>query len=458
MGVLIVLVVMSLYQVSKLWFDDISVEKFSYNNSSYIDNINEEAKEDIDSKQLIDPLNIAVYDNEKEHFSVISGDATNYSAYYKDLVLLYKEVMKQIVTQEQKDINKSIIKWDDMWSENAIFINITVPINLEILAEDLEVNLNNSNQNFNFDNIIIIPKGLIDIECYLLDTKQSMYQKYTVSNDELNSKIYDNISGLLGEKFPIYESSMSTDNSIFTKNILLPYSDVSPSYIKTIDMAIPYIDTENNFKEKEFRSYIEDFFPDNDPILINDSDEKWIFKNRDNTIEVNYNSKGILDYIDNTESTDMKYKTVAAAYKIAMEFITKDKRLSTEIDYYLADYKENGNEIILYFSYRYNGYNIMFKDNLIEEFGMEYPMEIKVKNGKVSEYKRQVFETKTNSYEPRKYNVNYINVLEKLDTEKNNITYIEDMYIGYVVSSFEEKVELQWIVEAKNEQYLLPLE
>jgi hypothetical protein len=443
--ILIALIVLSLYQTTRLWFDDLSDLNLFYDIMNY-DTPTEESKKD-NGYYFIKPDIMALYSPEEE-YSLIKKTNKKFQELFINSINFLKVVVAdgEIVQQE--------ISRDNLWEKSNLLLKYPFLIESNQLAKDLNINnLDFENEIDSFNEIIIVPTDDIDEYIYVYFIEDEYYNdikalKIKRKNIQVsNNNLFESMKDI--EKNQVLPSFMSTRNmglELFTNNVLLP--EKGSLYTDVVYLKKPfYVDDELDSSLLE--DYVNGFFKNNIKWkLANDEDEEK-FTYTDESVFVYYNTKGVVEYINN-DIQNRKDLSVIDSYYIAEKFINKKDKIINRQEYSLSYYTLLENKTTFYFSYKYNDINVNIPKDYLGARNMRYPMEITVMDGQVINYKRIILDLDLDDFikPPEKFSVDYINVinsmLEKYPKEQGK--KISDMFLGYKINYMEENMKLNWTV------------
>ena len=447
-SLLIALIILSIVQTARLWFDDFSSRNFFY---SAIDKIDNKPKGDlsITDKSLLNPHTLAIY-NKEGYFIVIKEDKE-----YEELIFNSRKIMKDVLSKGKIEGNVKQIKWDDLWKKRAVFMEISYELEWKDLVEDLNITKPIDKNEYKFDYIVLIPSADISgsIECYLINIKQSQSMKIVMDKKQSqnNNEAVNNIDKLLESKLPIYISSKEGKIGKFSRNVFLPYIDINNNYIFDIELKKAFFNEKDELVEAEFKKYAGIFFENSQSIFlinIKKDNKTWPGYYNGEGISVTY-INGVFEYENKTVSNEKNTIGLKEAYTKAVLFMQKD---NIGYEYYLDKIIETSNGYEFGFNYRFNNYDFFFSQNQKKLLDIEYPIEIYVKNDRIYKYKRIMLDYKSNIlYEDQNNIKDYLTVLNEFyEQNKNHKFPIENMYIAYYIDDVDGNIKLKWIINSSK--------
>ncbi|MCT4688015.1 hypothetical protein [Vallitalea sp.] len=447
--ILIALIVFSLYQTTRLWFDDLSDHNLFYDIINY-NTPTEESKKD-DGYYFIKPDTMALYSPEEE-YSLIKKTNKKFQELFINSINFLKVIVAygEIVEKE--------IPTDVLWNKSNLLLKYPFLIESNLLAKDLNIkNLDFESNIDQFNEIIIVPTdGLNEyVFVYFINDKyyndiQALRIKrkdIEVSNNSLSQSMKDI------EKKQVLPSFMSTRNmglDLFTNNVLLP--EKGSLYTDVVYFKKPFY-SEEELDSNLLEDYVNGFFKNNIKWKLANDEDPDKFTYTDESVFVYYDTKGVVEYINN-DFQNRKDLSIIDSYYITEKFINKKDKIINKQEYSLTNYVVSGNETKFYFSYKYNDINVNVPKDYLETLDMRYPMEITVLDGQVINYKRIILDLELDDFikPPEKFSVDYISVingmLEKYPQEQG--TKINNMFLGYKINYLEENMKLNWTVVTDN--------
>lgn len=441
------LIITSIYQIGKLWFDDISNDNFFH---EFIDGstdtiISPEAKQ----KHIITPNILGVYLGMPDiEFTIVKKTSKRYEDMYDQSIRILSEVFKS-GKLEGKTRDSEII-----WRNKGVLFSLSFTLPKDLFAQDLGIGESLLDGINSIKSIGIIPATTEhnNIVVYLVEDTNEIYM-YSLDKNEIedaNDKLNRDMEQIMESEGPQYISSLKNDITLFNKDILLPIAN--EKYNAELLFTTPYV-AENAFLDDSLESYINNYFAN--------PGAKWeILKGNeirygDDKILIKYNLNGIFEYI-NLEEGNNGGADIISSYNSAVKFLEKDVKLIQQ-EYFLTNYKVKDNSITFYYSYSSNDFPIVIDSQLKQQYELIEPMEITVTNGKVSSYKRILLEQEDFMQEREIFSASYEDAIAKFmqeyDIRKNSIT---DMYLGYFYEN-SGYATMQWIIEYNDTYFIRSL-
>ncbi|GKX28679.1 hypothetical protein SH1V18_11590 [Vallitalea longa] len=444
--ILTVLIVLSLYQTTRLWFDDLSdLNLFSdiINYNSY----KEEEKEE-EGYYFIKPDIMATYIPQQEYV-LIKKTNTQFQDIFSNSIDFLKAIISngEIVDKE--------ISQETIWDKTNVLLKYPFVIESDLLAKDLNIkNLDFENEIDKFNEIVIAP-AMMDKYVYAYFINDNYYDNIRAlkikrrdiekSNQNLVTLINDNESK---QVLPAFISTKNLHIKLFDNNVLLPEKDLL--YTDEVYLKTPFF-VDDNLDSAQLEDYVNGFFKNNIKWKLTNKQDTGKITYTDESVFVYYDTKGIVEYINN-DIQNRKDLSVIDSYYVAEKFINEKDKIINKQEYSLSDYSENKNENMttFYFSYKYNDVNINIPKSYLISLDMKYPMEITVMDGQVINYKRMILELDDYIKPPEQINVDYISVIDKMLNKYPDEKSIEDMYLGYKIEYNEMNMKLEWTIITDN--------
>ncbi|MFP4697960.1 MAG: hypothetical protein ACLFMO_04550 [Eubacteriales bacterium] len=457
---IIVLLIASIFQVTRLWFDEGSNRNFFYNfiedrNETYGEILNEDTP-------LLSPTIMAVYYPSKEISYVINSTRGE----YKELLLESRRFLQEVIYQGNNE-GISVVDWEKFWTQRSIIMKIPFYMSVDMLLEDTQITKDVDEKEYLFNYVIITPsnerKG--SSICYLVNDEEGQMMEIALNNNQLqyNSEVIaltDNIYNK--ESFPKYSLSKkhiqgySTKfDELFNQNVFLP-TGVDIKYGS--QKISRYFLEEESINIAELENYINNYFSNPSAKYLVEDDN--VFTYKDEQTIVKYNTSGVVEFTDiRVDRRDEKIK-LPQAYRQAKEFLDNDSLLRGQ-EYYLSDYNIYDKEIELFFNYRFKDFDAVLSDGLKEEIGIDYPIEIKIKGGKIVNYKRWLIKNDEvmNMFDFQEIeSLDYRMLLDQyIEQYPEETSPINNLYLAYYIDDIDEEHKVVCVIES-NDLYLIDLE
>lgn len=448
--ILLSLVVLSIVQTGRLWFDGISGYNPFY-------------RGDLDSKRNMVPSNISeTYNMTKPQemiiylptkdpsFAKISRTTKEYTTLYKATTQILESFLTH-ATYETKELDYNLF-WDGV--QGGLLFSYDYLLNSSILKEeilkDTKVDVD-SIGGVDMMYVQLIKSANQEAKVYLVNTESNkmIMLKKTADNSDFAS-LYtledENLSVLsyIDQQVNIDFAFLSTKKSNkkkFVENNFLRVPVKSEYYLNSnkIEFSNPFI-AEDKVDESTFGAYATTFF--NHVPQHTNSEGYSYYLYWDSKINLKYTNNGLLEY-NKTGFDEIKNQSIATAYDIAMKYL---KTYLTWNEYYLSHYVKNENgDLTFYFDYSQNDYPIYISG--LEKLNMIHPISINIRDHQVQEAKIYLIEKKENSQgrinlvQSKDY---YTDVLNRI----GNIGDIEVMQpVYYLTLGGQKTMKLTWILD-----------
>lgn len=461
--ILAFLIVVSIYQTGRLWFDDLSNRNFFY--SVFGGQLSQEKTITNAAADLIKPWKmVAYYPSDAAEFMLIKNTRKEFDDIQKSIRGLIQQIVKYGDHGEMEELN-----WEKLFQFPSVLYEYAFPLT----SGDLE-GVFNSGQNDlmrkmpQFDQILFIPPANNNnpFYCYFINTIEN--KMYSVQWEPANGKNKSDITYLANElksielkSIPNYVSSKRIGVDRFSRNVFLP-GDLENIYYKEIMLLGNPLLEDNEFKEEEVSNYVNGFF--SNPVLVWSikKEDYWVYG--DDNIQVRVYPSGIVEYFNTKIKDEDSSVSLNEANQIAGQFLQKDKYVVQEnLEYYLASYKKDQKGIYLYYKYRYDNFPYVLSSTIVNDDNIEYPIEIYIENGDVKYYKRLIRITENYSHAHNKQlKESYTSVLnrfyETLKAEEvQQEGKLDDLYLGYYQDELDSVATMMWIIKYNGKSYVLPI-
>jgi len=441
------LIVVSLYQVATLWFDNVSDRNVFYSLIKDTANKIFEPRLENEKEYMIKPETMGAYLalSDKDFTVVPRSNPSNKKILSASTVVIEKALKEG---KEEEAEEASFI-----WQKRGFCFELPMEMSKEQLKSDFKLNSSAIKLLNSTTMIGIVPIADEDkkILIYMMDKETNKLIVYRTDKKGIAEEVRlleAELNGLEKTEKGAYISTLKNDISLFANPVLILLPSNNVNYFEKIKLSLPFLDKEGKvFLEEELENYVDKFFKN--------PNVKWSVQNKDVMIYgddaslVKYSKQGLIEYTA-IQSTEVINPNLSGDYNVAYSFLMNDKIMQNE-DFYLKDYKTEKTKTIFNFSYGYDGYPLCLDNELLKANNMIYPVEITVENGKVLKYRRLLFEMELQN---RQYSFKgqFERVLnEFLENNKVAERELEDMYLGY---SFKDKEgTLKWIIRTRDQKF-----
>jgi len=439
---LFVLIIISIYQTSILWFDYPSDRNFFYSiiddDSSFI------VDESVINYELFYPEEVSVYEGTQGTYQKKKLNENNDYTLVSDGVLLI-----QTAFNIGLPINETIYQ-KQLWEKPHLLFKMPYTLSEELLINNLSVDSSWLTPAMEIDYIYVYPANFVDsyITVYFADKGLANRFGCTIpieQSKQLNTSLKRYMEQDEDTEELIYISTKKTQLEIFNDERLLPDKGQNFDLLKNLYGDMYFYEGEQRSTEL-VKSFVEYFFlnPENTWSIENQKEIRY----GDSEAIVSYNSKGLFVY-ELIEELNGKKVNLNKAYETYKLFLEKDTTLS-QIEYRLTEYKIFEEKIIFYFDYYHRGIPIIF-DSIKSEYNINYPMELTVQGNTVIEYKRLLWKSQEVISQGNQFEVSFNKPIDDLLSEYPDADLkITDMYLAYHIINLVDGAYLQWVIELDN--------
>lgn len=439
------LIGLSLYQLTRLWFDDLSNFNLFYNV--------QDSKAIAKDKYFIKPDTLAVYNlNEVgKGYSWIKQNKKEFDDTFFKSANLIKAVLAK------GKIEPASV--EELWQKQNVLFKYDYEIEPSLLLRDLNVKNLSFNENVQpFNEIMIMLLSHTSAKVYFMNDKDyDNIVAYTVSGDESIGILKQGMDDLRGKDFPYYQSSKELNLSSFTRNVLIP--DIKSVEFNTIDLSKPFY-KDDSLDEAALKTYVNGFSKYNKfKLSINDeNDDKLTYIDVDDGVQLDYYLNGYVAYRSDKNSNKKNVSPVDAYYK-AEDFIKNRDTLIKDVEYTLAHYVIEEDKVTFYYKYKFNGIDVDIAEEKLQavDINLKYPIEIIIEDGHITHYKRYLLNEVRNESNVQKeeYTLSYSDVIDHMieDHPDEKGRNIEDVSFKYLLDSEDQILQLSWVVTTDNIKY-----
>lgn len=446
---IILLLALTTYQIILLWFDYPSDRNFFYN--VLMDQANVSQNQPQPSLALFTGVEVGVYDgpNSGTYRMITKNEFVDGELAENSLKLL-KEAFENGAGLES-------MEKEDLYLEKHILFVMPVTLGYDVVVEDFLVEPSYLDEAFAFSRLYIFPGdgGDANIEIVFSDERlEKIYgcQVSVLNNKSLNESLVQYLDGskIFGSGVN-YISTVNSELTLFEEDVLLPAYGQYLDYLKSIQGRLQFMD-ESGISTRLLEEFI-GYFLVNPENTWNTTDESSVSYG-DYDSKVSYDMKGVFQYALIEPQVDL-YTNVGSAYDAAVDFLEKDSLLS-DGSYVLEDYLYDETGVTFYYNYVYEDMKVMIGD-CQQLYDMPYPMQIRVQNNRVVEYKRVLLTFDAIDEDTLPYEVRFLNPLDSL-LVVNELQSIRRMDLAYYLDEDLEQLPLMWVVEAGEVRYYIELE
>lgn len=439
---LIILILLSILQIEKLWFED-------YSNHSFFRLFAQKNNPEAAFQELIfEPEYIAVYSaGELGEYRQLDSESILFQAIHKDTGKFMRQLpqMGRIERYQYAQLYNRphiLCSFPSGISKNLLLKLAQKPqdekdseiINMAVLPADLE------ESHFGilfFDENAELSVGFSIAKTVVTDENEVFYQ--FIKN-----------SGNIGDT--LLYSAKQQELSAFAGEVLLPSQ--KQDYILPREWKREFSFLQQEQTKIDTESLKDYLFPysKNPKILWNIEEENRV-RYGDSSVMMEYNLDGLFQYrYIQALAAGKKDIPAGEALKVVDDFMGKDVRLAMQ-ETKLADYRYQDGRHYFYYQYYFRGHPLIWGEDTAEKYQMPYPMEFVVEKDMVVSYRRVLLEADLLQQGTR-FRVNYQDALN-LFYQGNEQEKIVRLDLAYYFD--KGKMKLGWLVETKEKQLIYPL-
>jgi len=451
--ILITLIVTSVYQTSRLWFDDQSDPSLFYRVFSSAGLENLEAMRD--AGNLITPKQLGVYLGQPNlEYTVVKKGVTHYET-------LKNESIKILTMGLNKDYYVGTLEnLEPLWSNQHASIFLDFPIEQAIFARNLGIPQNAVRDIQSVATILIMPafRNETGLNIFLEDHQTGLYHHYQVPKSEVlisNDSLAYQISNVIanGNKTS-FISTLKNNIPYYSRHLLLPLPSEDNRYHDPIFMRIPFV-SNALVNIQELDSYVSLYFdnPDIMKAIPLENEVRYV----DGNVVVRYNIDGLLEY-NRIVKENASPTSLTLALTVANQFIEQDsQRMPTE--YFLKTYVQEAQRTVFYYDVGFNDYPFVLTEEVKTKYGMSHAIEVTVSGDKVIKYRRILRQIDDLNPQNRTLQAKYEDILDEVIVEAGTLEVeIEEMYLGYSWHRDIMEMSLNWVVQYDGSPHFYPVE
>lgn len=451
---LFVLIIISFYQTSMLWFDELSNRNFFYSINDYSDTATNKIEQS--NVSLISPTDVALYFNDANKEFIALKRNLDYDTLYAETLKILRNSLK--IEKSFSDINA-----EELWTNRGIFIKLSFPLGLDQIYQDLGVQVPSNLPTIKVDQLVICPAYDLQkssLSVYFVDETNKV-----IKGMEVNKSVVQESNNILISYIELYQDktsgiSISTARDsipYFMKNVFVPISSGNEYFNTEITLRKSFIKADT-IETAAFERYANNYFvnPDVKSVLKKESSIKYY----DEKISVQYNKNGVLEYTNSTYNSNRTKAGLLDALSIANQFYSKDSLIGQQ-EYYLEGYTAENNETTFYYRYAMFGLPLSLSSEILRGSDMAYPLEVTVANGVVKRYRRLVLENQAIQDQGVPVPFSLEEALDRFVSmyreSYDKDPQIDDMFLGYYWDAPENMLKLKWIVIEGDKTFNLEL-
>ncbi len=449
--ILCMLIVVSVYQTGKLWFEETSDRNFFYDGSKTVSTAGESV---LDGEDFLIPQQMGVYVGAPDIEYSLVGKGVNS---YDNLLEAAAEV---IGTTLSKGTYVGVVEdMDELWTRHLMLV-LPFAYSGDDLTTGYGVASSKAKDIEDVATFFIVPApdDARSLHLYMEDSKGGIYE-YQINSESVfmpNEVINYYIEDVAADdSLPAYISTLKNSLALYGRTMLLPMdggdgqgNDIP--YHSSIIWDVPYV-SEGELDLEGIRLLVRAFFSNPDLLGIAAYEDEVRITSNDYSVSVRYNMQGILNYTAVTEATGPTVLTEAVAY--SNNFVEKINR-ATDVEYYLADYEETEEGTYIYYNMGYNGFPVVLDSEAVSVYGMAYAAQVLVKGQDVVKFRALVRDIPDILPQFEMLDMPYGTALDNImATIGSDDVIVQDMYLGYLWNEEGARKSLHWVVEVDGVNY-----
>ncbi|MDR1066392.1 MAG: two-component system activity regulator YycH [Clostridiales bacterium] len=427
------LIASSVFLTIQLWFGTFSNRNFFY---AFLSAFNLDEDDKSWNSEILKPEKILVGSGNGYYASIV--DDMDASA--------QKAVCDKALTALLKNgdfIEESEIDWNVILSGKTVVYSYPFSITSELFVGNIK-NRSLSTRFEAFDAIILTPRrddGAISIWF----ANDSEAYEYELNNAELCEEM---LNSHISAKGIFYVSSVQHGLGMFEKNAFVPQWTGDNYEYSVISMENPYA-PQGDINIATIKSKTEYLFTEPGEQFSGVLDG--LYTVSDETVVVRYNPDDTLEYSNYSKGKEPS-GSIAADYRAASAFLRKDSAITNS--YYLSRAESSETGHTFYFNYAINGFSINWPETFAAETNMSAPLQITVSNGKVSKFKKLVYNFYVNDEYAETANVSFIDSFENILSEGAQFdgSGIAKLSLGYRMEN-SKNLRLYWFMDLNGASY-----
>lgn len=436
------LMILAIYQTAELWFEDFSSHNFF---SFVFDSKSNIVQEDIG--YTLDRLIINIGNNKM----VCKLNGINNSENKKIL-----DDAIALAINKGNYMGENQVDWKSVLSNRCVIYKYNYSIQGDEIERLFGVK-NKSARIDRFDTIIISPNVNGDVMIVnVLNSKDGNMHTYELKRNDTISQSYNVIGKYSADDDSIYYiSSVQNGFEIFKGNAFIPRWQGQTVKYNGISILNPIM-SDGEIVPAEAEKCANIFFDNPANKWESVMGDSYVYSD-ENTV-VKYNKNGVMEYSGyravNDSGRDYGFYDNYAA---ATSFLQNDSNIKNE--FYLTGYSDEENKLTFRFDYRINDFDIILSDDIKSKIGMKSSIEITVDNGKVTKYKRYIYDYYSEEGD-REISVDFLDAVNSIygDIEGENGeadgTTIDDLELAYLIESGHNSEGLKWLISVAGESYI----
>lgn len=440
--VLGILIILSIVQIEKLWFEKNSNHGFF----PYIPQ-KQVANRDLEDL-MIEPAYIAIYQGKtKGEYYLLDAAGIFFNGILKDASKLIRHLPRMTAIDYQ---------YQDLYSRPHILCQLSLPIESQVLAKIAKQGRVDPGQ---VKTMVILPAGLEETYFRLLFFDQNNHLLMGLASAKADLADENEVFGqyisnqeILGDSLLLSAKGQALPG--FGREILLPSPQAN--YILPLEWVQEFAFIDHPGGKVDIKGLEEFFYAyvKNPKILWNIVEDHRI-RYGDSSILMEYTTEGMFSY-QYIQALDQKGPSLAAgpALEKALAFFNQDSLLAGQ-EFKLAKYVHQDKRHYFYFDYYFRGYPFIWDQAYQKTYQMQYPMQVVVEQDQVVEYRRLLLQDDYLLQQGSRFQVNYEEALNRFYQDHDR-DMLANLYLGYYHQ--DNNIQLGWVVETEGDQFLYQLD
>jgi hypothetical protein len=438
-AVIILLGVLTLYQTSGLWFEDMS----SYNLFS-----------DFSKTQTVQTLE-QDFTNPKN--IVIGFGNKNFNQFFMDekgKILNNKtdESIRYIMKNGEYVETKSI-DWNELLSYREVICSYSSLMPMEEYAKAMgakSIPVFSSKQK-KFDMLIVVPaRSAGDYsKIYFVNTDERNVALFSAEKNKSRDDLLSEIENIQKDTANTsYVSTYQSGFNMFNDNVFLPQSTDKKNVFPAVTIS-----KLADINQRISAHNVDAFFQNPVAKLGGEKDHNGIYTFSDENVVVRFYPSGLFEYFNYEFISNNINTSFGNAFKAALGMIQKSSISHQNI--YLSSVKKEDADVWRFgFDYYVEDFPVILSDDIKNEMGIEHMIEVTVKKGIVSNYKSYACDIEV-SNKSKEISVDFLKALNSvMDDRLTEEVNIKNMYLAYEITAKSTDADLVWVMDMDKDSYI----
>ncbi|NDL66421.1 hypothetical protein [Anaerotalea alkaliphila] len=447
------LITLGVYQTGTLWFDTMSSHSVFYDGEEK-DSL-PRAAASLEAVSLVSPQYIALYfaDGNRE-FAVLARDGGTREIFTDSLRIL-REGFRQGSGLDQ-------VPLEQVWSQRGIFVKLSFPLLLEQMYGELGVPAPVNLSKAGIDQVVVCPALELQdnrVDIYFLSDAQEEALHLSVDKAQVredNLRLGQAMEREGAREHVVHISSRKEGIPYFSGDVLLPVTTENILYRERFPLEKRLLDAKGALDVGAVEGFVNPFFVNRDTKRRLDGDGLVQFY--DEQVQTAYGTNGVFQYTNLGVGEGGGGISVSAALLAANRFLDRDGLLERQ-EHYLENYEIQEQQVTFYYRYGFGGTPLVLGTDFQIREGMEYPMEVTVRNGVVKSYRRLLLQEGKADQDRIRLSYSFEEVLDRfLGGEPGREWKVQDLYLAYHWDGAAPAAQIRWVVDTGQENHVMPLE